>query len=112
MIKCEEIVDTLLLALFSNEHVLLLGPPGTAKTTIAKRISGLIIDGDFFYNLMTRFTTPDEIFGPISLPSLKQGELNRNTNSYLPTATMALLDEIFKSSSIILNSILDILNER
>lgn len=112
LIKCEEIIDTLILALFSNEHVLLLGPPGTAKTTIAKRVSGLISNGNFFYNLMTRFTTPDEIFGPVSLPSLKQGELSRNTDSYLPTATMALLDEIFKSSSIILNSILDILNER
>lgn len=52
-------IDTLILALFSNEHVLLLGPPGTAKTTIAKRVSGLIKNGNFFYNLMTRFTTPD-----------------------------------------------------
>lgn len=61
---------------------------------------------------MTRFTTPDQIFGPVSLPSLKQGELSRNTDNYLPTATIALLDEIFKSSSIILNSILDVLNQR
>jgi hypothetical protein len=110
LIKCEEMIDTILLALFANEHVLLLGPPGTAKTTIATRVSKLIQNGNFFYNLMTRFTTPDEIFGPVSLPSLKQGELSRNTDHYLPTATIALLDEIFKSSSIILNSILDILN--
>lgn len=85
-------IDIILLALFSNEHVLLLGPPGTAKTTAANRVSNLVAGGKFFYNLMTRFTTPDEIFGPISLPSLKQGELRRNTDSYLPTATVALLD--------------------
>lgn len=105
-------IDLLLLAMFCNEHIVLLGPPGTAKTTVANRLAQLISDGEFFYNLMTRFTTPDEVFGPVSLPSLKIGELKRNTSAYLPTASIALLDEIFKSSSIILNSILDILNER
>jgi MoxR-like ATPase len=88
----------------------LLGPPGTAKTTVANRVARLISDGSFYYNLMTRFTTPDEVFGPVSLPNLKLGELKRNTEAYLPNASIALLDEIFKSSSIILNSILDILN--
>lgn len=59
LVKCEDMVDLMLLALFSNEHLLLLGPPGTAKTTVANRVSSLIVGGNFFYNLMTRFTTPD-----------------------------------------------------
>jgi MoxR-like ATPase len=103
-------VDLLVLALFSNEHLLFLGPPGTAKTTVAKKVSGLVEDDCFFYHLMTRFTTPDEIFGPVSLKDLREGDLVRNTDRYLPSAKLALLDEIFKSSSIILNSILDLLN--
>ncbi|WP_160329483.1 AAA family ATPase [Methanofollis ethanolicus] len=101
-----------LLGIVSGEHVLFLGPPGTAKTYLAYTICKSIEGGTFYYYLLTRFTTPDEIFGPLSLKALEQDEFRRNIDGYLPTAHIALLDEIFKANSSILNSLLTILNER
>ncbi|WP_342678952.1 AAA family ATPase [Methanofollis sp. UBA420] len=101
-----------LLGIVSGEHVLFLGPPGTAKTYLAHTICKSIEGGTFYYYLLTRFTTPDEIFGPLSLKALEQDEFRRNIEGCLPTAHIALLDEIFKANSSILNSLLTILNER
>jgi MoxR-like ATPase len=101
-----------LLALLSGEHVLLLGPPGTAKTLLANKICETIGGGNFFHYLLTRFSTPEEVFGPLSLKALERDEFSRNVDGYLPTVHIALLDEIFKANSSILNSLLTILNER
>ncbi|AAM03707.1 MoxR-related protein [Methanosarcina acetivorans C2A] len=101
-----------LLALLSGEHVLLLGPPGTAKTLLANKICETIEGGNFFHYLLTRFSTPEEVFGPLSLKALEKDEFSRRVEGYLPTAHIALLDEIFKANSSILNSLLTVLNER
>ncbi|AKB15571.1 MoxR-like ATPase [Methanosarcina thermophila] len=101
-----------LLALLSGEHILLLGPPGTAKTLLANKICETIEGGKFFHYLLTRFSTPEEVFGPLSLKALERDEFSRRIEGYLPTAHIALLDEIFKANSSILNSLLTVLNER
>jgi MoxR-like ATPase len=100
-----------LLAVLSGENLLFLGPPGTAKTQLAKNICQSIEGGNFFNYLLTSFSTPEEIFGPLSLKALEEDEFRRKIDGCLPTAHIALLDEIFKASSAILNSLLTILNE-
>jgi MoxR-like ATPase len=108
----EELIRLLLLGLMSNENVLLIGPPGTAKSQLARAISQIFGSGQWFDYLLTRFTTPDELFGPVSLQKLKLDQYMRQTEGYLPSASFAFLDEIFKANSAILNALLSILNER
>jgi MoxR-like ATPase len=108
--RSDEIICALL-ALCAGEHVLFLGPPGTAKSQLARTVCEAV-DGSFFYYLMTRFTTPEEVFGPLSLKALQEDDFSRKIDGYLPTAHIAFLDEIFKSNSSILNSFLTVLNER
>ncbi|ULL15803.1 AAA family ATPase [Paenibacillus sp. H1-7] len=108
----EELIRLLLLGLMSNENVLLIGPPGTAKSQLARAISQLFGTSEWFDYLLTRFTTPDEMFGPVSLQQLKQDLYVRQTAGYLPSSSFAFLDEIFKANSAILNALLSILNER
>ena len=110
-IERDEIVDGALLALIAGQHLLLIGPPGTAKSMLAKELCRRI-DGSYFEWLLTKFTTPEEIFGPVSLPALEQGRFERVTAHKLPESEVAFLDEIFKANSAILNSLLTILNER
>jgi len=107
-----ELVRLLLLGIMSGENALLIGPPGTAKSQMARAIAQLFGSGHWFDYLLTRFTTPDEIFGPVSLQQLKNDRYVRKTKGFLPTAQFAFLDEIFKANSAILNSLLSILNER
>lgn len=111
----EAVIKSALLSLVAGENILLIGPPGTAKSMIARSISQ-VIDGEqdnhYFEYLLTKFSTPEEIFGPLSISELKQDRFKRNTDGYLPTVQVAFLDEIFKASSSILNALLTILNER
>lgn len=105
-------INAVLTALVAEEHVLLLGPPGTAKSLLTRAICGAITGAGYFEYLLTKFTLPDELFGPISVAGLDQDVYRRVTTGCLPEAHVAFLDEIFKANSAILNSLLTVLNER
>lgn len=107
-----EIVDLLGISLLARENAFLLGPPGTAKSAIVRALSNGIEDGKNFEYLLTRFTEPNEIFGPFDIRKLKDGELVTNTEAMMPEASMVFLDEIFNANSAILNSLLMALNEK
>jgi MoxR-like ATPase len=106
----EDAVKALMLALVSKLHVAMIGPPGTAKTMLAMTTAKLLNARIYMY-LMTRFTTVDELYGPINIVALKNGELQRKWSD-LMRADIAFIDEIFNGSSPILNSLLSIMQER
>ena len=107
----DEIVDLLGIALVARENLFLHGPPGTAKSALVHAIAKRVVGKSFDY-LLTRFTEPNELFGPFDISRLKEGELVTNTEGMLPEAEIIFLDELFNANSAILNNLLTALNER
>ncbi|UZT97151.1 AAA family ATPase [Chryseobacterium fluminis] len=107
-----DVVDLLGICLLARENAFLYGPPGTAKSAIVRTLAKTVKDGKNFEYLLTRFTEPNEIFGPFDIRKLKEGELLTNTDGMMPEASMVFLDEIFNANSAILNSLLMALNEK
>src|SRR4029079_16717206 len=107
----QEIIRLLLVSAIAGEHMIIVGPPGTAKSAIIRMFAQLV-DARYFEYLLTRFTEPNEIFGPVDIKQFREGKYTRRTDNMLPEAEIVFLDEIFKSNSAILNSLLGVLNER
>lgn len=107
----QEIIRLLVIAAIAGEHMVLVGPPGTAKSAMIRMFARLV-DARYFEYLLTRFTEPNELFGPVDIKEFREGRYTRRTENMLPEAEIVFLDEIFKSNSAILNSLLHIINER
>lgn len=118
LVDREATMKSALLSVLAGENMLLIGPPCTAKSLVARRISKIFNENNqadtttYFEYLLTKFSTPEEIFGPLSISELKADRFKRNTDGYLPSVKIAFLDEVFKASSSILNALLTIMNER
>ena len=112
LIEREEQIKMALLAAISGENILFIGPPGTGKSVLSRRITNVFSNVDYFEYLLTKFTTPEELFGPISIKELENDKFHRNIEGYLTDSEIVFLDEVFKANSAILNSLLTIMNER
>src|SRR5215510_9642929 len=107
----DEVIDLLGVCLVAGENLFLLGPPGTAKSALVQDLARRI-EGRVFDYLLTRFTEPNELFGPFDIRRLREGDLVTNTEGMLPEASLVFLDELLNANSAILNSLLTVLNER
>jgi MoxR-like ATPase len=107
----EEIIRLMLIAAIAGEHMVLIGPPGTAKSAVIRSFARLL-DARYFEYLLTRFSEPNELFGPVDIQGFRSGTYRRVTTGMLPEAEIVFLDEAFKANSAILNSLLTVLNER
>ena len=111
LIAREGLVELIMLGAVAREHLLVVGPPGTGKSEAARR-TARALGGMYFEYLLGRFTEPSELFGPIDLRRLREGELITETTGMLPEAEIAFLDEVFLGSTAILNTLLSVLAER
>jgi MoxR-like ATPase len=111
LVEREALVELVALAAVAGEHLLVVGPPGTAKSEAVRRVARSL-GGAYFEYLLGRFTEPSEIFGPVDLKKLRDGVVETETTGMLPRAEIAFLDEVFLGSTAILNTLLGVLNER
>ena len=111
LVERASLVEAVVLSAVAGEHLLVVGPPGTAKSQAVRRISSAL-GGRYFEYLLGRFSEPSEIFGPIDLRRLREGVVQTQTDGMLPEAEIAFLDEVFQGSTAILNTLLGLLNER
>jgi MoxR-like ATPase len=107
----QEIIRLMTVSAIAGEHMVIVGPPGTAKSAMIDMFAKLI-DARYFEYLLTRFTEPNELFGPVDISAFREGRYTRRLENMLPTAEIVFLDEIFKSNSAILNALLHVINER
>ncbi len=112
LVERETPVRLLLLAALAGEHVLFIGPPGTAKSELARRLRTAFRDASFVERLLTRHSTPEELLGPLSVKALEEDRFVRQVRGYLPSASIAFVDQIFQANSAVLNSLLTLINER
>jgi MoxR-like ATPase len=106
-----EVIDLIALAVTAGEHLFLHGPPGTAKSALIRQFA-TAVRGSYFEYLLTRFSEPNEVFGPIDLVRLREGTVATVTTGMLPEGEFVFLDELFNANSAILNNLLTVLNER
>src|SRR5258708_19207429 len=107
----DEVIDLIALALVAGEHLFLFGPPGTAKSALIRQFAAAV-RGNYFEYLLTRFSEPNEIFGPIDLAKLRDGTVATVTAGMLPEAEFPFLDELFNPNTAILTNLPTLLNER
>jgi MoxR-like ATPase len=107
----DEVIDLIALAVTAGEHLFLHGPPGTAKSALIRQFA-TAVRGSYFEYLLTRFSEPNEVFGPIDLVRLREGTVATVTTGMLPEGEFVFLDELFNANSAILNNLLTVLNER
>ena len=111
-VEREEMIKGMLIGFIARQHVLFVGAPGTAKSAMVADLAKCVTGTNYFQWLLTRFSTPEELFGPVSLKALEQDTYKRNTKNKLPEAHIGFVDEIFKANSAILNALLTLANER
>lgn len=107
----DEVIRGALMALVAREHMLVIGPPGTAKSAVVLELARCL-GLRSFWCLVSRFTVPEDLFGPVSLKGLEEDCYRRVTAGRLPEAEVAFVDEVFKASPAILNALLAVMNER
>ncbi len=107
----EEVIRLLFISALAGEHLVMVGPPGTAKSALVRAFAQ-VVDARYFDYLLTRFTEPNEIFGPVDIQAFRKGTYRRRIEGMIPQAEVVFLDEIFKANSAILNSLLTLLNAR
>ena len=111
LIGREQLAELIVLAAVAQEHLLVIGPPGTGKSAVVRRVAQAL-GGSYFEYLLGRFTEPSELFGAVDLKKLREGTVETDVTGMLPEADVAFLDEVFLGSTAILNTLLTILNER
>lgn len=111
LIGRDQLAELIVLSAVAQEHLLVIGPPGTAKSAVVRRVAQAM-GGRYFEYLLGRFTEPSELFGPVDLKKLREGTVETDVTGMLPEADVAFLDEVFLGSTAILNTLLSVLNER